>query len=161
MLRSPSRLAIAALVLLIPVFLWSCYHAVTYRESGEHVARVSWLPDEASDVSYYRTVHMVVYECRIARPAFVALAREKGWELKPIREPTEATRPAWFSTQAPRKEDFPGDQDRYDREFTAWLGRTRAVVRDGWTAGDREGDCGDIVVYDQEAGRLYYYWTAR
>jgi len=160
-LRLLTWLAIAMLSLLLLLIPWSCYHAVTYREVGEHLPRVSWLPEEASDVSYFRTVHTVVYECRISEPAFLSLARRRGWELKPIREPTTVTGPAWFLSQAPRVEDFPGDKDRFDREFAAWLDRVQVIVRDGYTAGNREGDRGDIVVYDKETGRLNHNWSAR
>ena len=154
-------LAIASLAFLGLLVALSCHHALTYREAGEHLARVAWLPEEASDVSYYRTAFVVVYECRISEPAFRSLARRRGWDLEPIREPTTVTRPAWFLTRAPRIEDFPGDERRFDREFAAWRDRVQVVVREGYAAGDRVGDQGEVVVYDGGTSRLYHFWSAR
>ncbi|MEN9401852.1 MAG: hypothetical protein RL091_555 [Verrucomicrobiota bacterium] len=58
-------------------------------ESGQHVARVDWLPKEATDVSYVRKGDLFwlsVYECTIPRDSFERFAKENNWKMEEARD---------------------------------------------------------------------------
>lgn len=53
---------------------------------GRHVAEVSWLPNDATDVTYYREDGGLFprywYECTIPYESMLGFARENGWKLE-------------------------------------------------------------------------------
>lgn len=58
-------------------------------ETGFHCPSVPWLPQSASDISFYRNSNIgnvQAYEFQISRPDFEALARERGWNVKPMKQ---------------------------------------------------------------------------
>ncbi|MBK8477767.1 MAG: hypothetical protein IPL39_16125 [Opitutaceae bacterium] len=56
------------------------------EESAKHLARVDWLPTEASDVTYLKRGGfgwLICYECSLPRVALDRLAEKEGWSLEP------------------------------------------------------------------------------
>jgi hypothetical protein len=71
----------------VAFFLWAAFG--DHSEMGVHRSRVDWLPATASDISFYRNTNISgvrVYEFRISRQDFEALAKEEGWAVKPFQE---------------------------------------------------------------------------
>jgi len=59
-----------------------------HSETGFHCAQVDWLPSSASDVSFYRNQTLSfteIYEFRIPKADFEALARKQNWPLRPAK----------------------------------------------------------------------------
>src|SRR4029450_8888779 len=74
--------------------LRGCYLALTHFETAENVDRVSWLPDSASNVSYYRSYNYTAYEFDISEDEF------KKWiwlDVKPITKPVEVHRYSYMT----------------------------------------------------------------
>lgn len=68
------RVLIAAGLLFAAFILYSAFRGFTDVEIGENVARVSWLPDSASNVSFYRAYSYTAYEFDIAEADFLKWA---------------------------------------------------------------------------------------
>lgn len=84
-------LVIVAVIFLLPIILgvlwlggasWSNSHP----SMGENVPRVDWLPQAASNVSFYKTYFFTAYEFDIPEAGFVALGQERNWKLSEIEE---------------------------------------------------------------------------
>jgi len=76
-------IAIAIVVVALVTFAFSS----SREDSGKHLARVDWLPMEASDVTYVKRDGFGwfnCYECGLPKEAFDRLAQKKEWkpELK-------------------------------------------------------------------------------
>jgi hypothetical protein len=151
--------------LLCALFPISCYVELTRREVGEHQPRVSWLPQEANDVCYFRTHMNTLYEFNISEEGFLSWAKGEGWNIKSISD--EVTVPRYTGRVIPAPRDpleGTGKTDvRWEQEvFMKWLKVSQAVVQDGYTAGFRHGNGGGfIVAYDRKAGRVYYQTNPR
>src|SRR5687768_14859438 len=75
-------LLIAVLLTGLALLAWTTYRGFTDVESGEHVARVSWLPESATDVSFFRSYSWTAYEFTIPEQDFLRWAADKGWDVK-------------------------------------------------------------------------------
>jgi hypothetical protein len=77
-------------------------------ESAKHLARVDWLPSEASDVTYAKRKGFgwfTCYECSMPREAFDRLARKEGWQtIEKIDVRTEWRSVLDLSTTRPKRE---------------------------------------------------------
>jgi hypothetical protein len=134
----------------------TCYHGFTSRETGEHESRVSWLPAEATDVTYIRSFFYTVEEFSISEQGFLVWAKKMGWDVATIVGEVEV--PRYFGQVTP----VPQVPQESERAFDAWLQKSRAVVRDGYYARYRTHDmAGYTVAYDRKAGRVYYQANPR
>jgi len=161
------RVAAEASVLLpVALIAFSCYHTYTWLEKGEHIAKVSWLPSEASDVTFFKSYTYTVYEFSISEQGFLAWARESGWPVQPIEG--EVTVPRYYSmTPSPREPTAAASKEAQSQSWRAveqWLKESVAVVQDGYTATNRQSNVGDrgyIVAYDRKVRRAYYQTNSR
>lgn len=72
--------AFVVLILLLPVAVY--FYASSGPQYGENVPRVKWLPNYATDVSFYRSKQVKVYEFRISGEDFKTWANQTGMEIK-------------------------------------------------------------------------------
>jgi hypothetical protein len=64
-------------------------------ESAKHLARVDWLPAEASDVTYAKREGLgwfTCYECSLPRVALDRLAQKEEWKLEPKNDVSSGLR---------------------------------------------------------------------
>jgi len=91
--RSPEMKRAAKIILILGGMLAAAFIAFvlfafrsTPIESGKHLARVDWLPVEASDVTYAKREGFgwfTCYECNLPRETFDRLAQKEEWKLEP------------------------------------------------------------------------------
>src|SRR5689334_71204 len=70
---------LGVVVLLLLAFGWS------REQKGTHVNNVDWLPQDASDVTYFKREGfgwVTSYECTISKESFGRVAQERGWKMQ-------------------------------------------------------------------------------
>ncbi len=146
--------------LSVPV---SCFYGLSRTDQGRHAAGVRWLPREAVDVSYYRSYGYTCYEFTISERGFLAWARERKWNIRPITVPVTVPRFTRMVVPSPvAPVGFSGDWAKFYRDFKAWEAQSKAVIPSGWTDSVRWGDGGGYVVaYDRTSGRAYFQANPR
>lgn len=113
--------------------------------AGENLRSVSWLP-RATDVSYFRSQEMVIFECRIPWQQAQTLVPA---EMRPARD-TEFTR---YTLYRPGPNASPEQSlAMTPEEFEQWNSRHTVTVRQGYLA---ELDDGSRFLYDSVSGTLY------
>jgi hypothetical protein len=128
---------------------WAFGLAYSRPESGVALASVGWLDSRASDISYYRANDFsgnFVYEFRMSRMDFAALARERGWPLAPLVEHRTILRYTFF---------LPETDSRRQKPFFIEL--------DGgmFYESRRPNGGGITVLYDTNASRAYVFQSSR
>jgi hypothetical protein len=164
--------------LLIVVTLSLCFvgcshmvlHAFTDVDTAEHVASVSWLPEEASDICYYRSYGFTAYEFDISEQGFLdwAESRWAGWDVQPIEEPVSVTRYRSRTDSDPpydwdaANDLMDEDPEEWERQYYARRAIYNASISHGFYYGHETGNGGGVqVAYDSEKGRAYVHSTPR
>jgi len=132
------------------VSMHSLYVVLTHFRTAANVPHVDWLPDSASDVSYYKSYQFTAYEFDIPEADFVAWS----WhDLKPITKPIFVERYTYRS--APYVMLSPvATQAEIDNWEEA---RGRHQVFNGLFFQVRRSNGGGVtVVYDRDQGRGYF-----
>ena len=107
---------------------------------AENVKSVSWLPAEATNISYYRGTLNSVYEFDISEKGFFEWSGK--WKVKPIDAPLEIRR---YSDSNLRGLDSNGER------------RFKVVKHGYYFKTPPRGDGGlTCVAYDLESGRAYF-----
>ena len=132
--------------------LRGCHYALTHFESGEGVPSVSWLPESAPNVSYYKSYLNTAFEFDISEAEFL---RWSSWEVQPIKEPVGMLRYCYFTTSPP---DYgPNPTQAQEAELLAIYNSQRPKIDDGWYYGYRQSNGGGVwVAYDRSKGRAYF-----
>ncbi len=116
--------------------------------SGKHLARVDWLPPEATDVTFVKTDGfgwINCYECTIPRPPLERLAAAKGWVLESRTGVSNGFRAMLGLPKLKSTEHGASDLV------------SRALVYQ-----QRQSNGGGItVIYDLDAGRLFVFESHR
>jgi hypothetical protein len=134
--------------------LLATYQSFTYVESAENVPRVGWLPDSASNVSYYKSYAFTAYEFDIPEADFVAWACR---DLDPIRAPVKISR--YSHATAPR--DVVGPNTSHEA-LLAMMARRQATVTDGLYFEYRQRNGGGLrMAYDRNNRRAYVQTSPR
>ena len=133
-------------------FFYGAYRGLTDIETGESLETVDWLPEEATNVSFYRSYMNTAYEFDISEQGFRDWSR---WELEEITEPVQIPRYLAYSTPLPKE---PTDPTREEIEELALEYSKRGVtIKNGLYYGYLQNNGGGVWVgYDRGAGRAYY-----
>jgi hypothetical protein len=118
-----------------------------HSETGVHRPSVDWLPQTASDISFYRNSNIgniLAYEFHISKPDFEALARERGWPVKPPEQGASVIR----YTQC-----LPSGHPYRNEPFAA-------ETSDGLFFEDRRPNGGGITVLFDNASSTAYVFTS-
>ncbi len=117
-------------------------------EIGENSERVTWFPEAATQVSYFRSWGGNAYEFDIAESDFVHLAEARGWGLTEIDSPKRVLRYTFFV------EETGGAK--------AGQGASAALVANGLWHEERQANGGGITVaYDRARGRAFVSHSSR
>jgi len=130
---------------------WSDAHP----DVGVNAPSVKWLPEAATNVSFYKTYSWTAYEFDIDEAGFRKWA--KKLDLRPIQDAKFINRHSWreFSREANERCNETG-------ELGAWVYPVErkhfAVVRNGLFHKHTNGVNGGQthLVYDRDDGRAYY-----
>ncbi len=149
-LSIPFLLALLWLVLVI--------YSNSNPEFGEHVARVKWLPEDASNISFYKSYSYTAFEFRTSEEDFKKNANPT-WNFQEIVEPEVISR--YNSIIETRK--YHQTFENYDHEaYTASQSRSTAKVTHGIVAKQRRSNGGGYhAVYDRDNGIAYIQTNPR
>ena len=77
-------LVIVAPFLLFGLWFGLCAWLDSSPEIGEDIPHVDWLPNSATNVSFYKSGSFTAYEFNISEPSFSEFAKAKSWNIKEI-----------------------------------------------------------------------------
>jgi len=124
-------------------------------EVGENEEHVSWLPDEATNVSYYKAYMWKAYEFDISEEGFKRWAIK--WDLKEIDEEQSIWRYSYMSFLAKRREE----NVDYDELFSEEEKHIATVKNGLYDKKKSRSSSGYHVVYDRDRGRAYFESSRR
>jgi hypothetical protein len=134
--------------------LRGCYIALTQFEAAENVARVAWLPESASNISYYRSYNYTAYEFDMSEDEF------KKWiwlSVEPITKPVEVRRHSFITASRPDLGPNPTLE-----ELEAWEAIGTATIVNGLYHLHRRGNGGGVdVAFDRNKSRVYFQSNPR
>lgn len=134
--------------LFCALFFWAAFG--DHPESGTHCAHVDWLPDTASDISYYRNPNIGnnrAYEFRMSLENFLAYAAKQKWAVQPFSGEASVRRHTYFG-------QHPGD--------SADMRNIRIRSTDGLFYEKRYANGGGVtVLYDKPSGIAYINESSR
>jgi len=137
-------IAVALAVVGLVLFAFSSNR----QASGKHLARVDWLPSEASDVTYVKREGFgwfTCYECSLPREVFDRLAQKRDWKPEPKNDVSTGLRHV-LGLPALKKTDY-GEID---------------LVAKALFYEKRQPNGGGItVIYDLDASRLFVHESHR
>lgn len=111
-------------------------------EIGENLPRVSWLQEDASDVSFYKSYQFTAYEFSVSEASFLKHTR---WEFQEIREPVTIPR---YNTRLIKIDDC--------ENFEEYRKKTSVTVKNGLYSTRRQSNGGGYTAaYDRETGKAY------
>ena len=129
-------------------------------QRGTHLARVDWLPPEASDVTYAKRDGFgwfTCYECKMPREAFDRLAERAGWSPVPKNDVSTGLRLTLGQTGQTKPADKGGV---ITVDLNSDLGLP--IVRKALFYEKRQSNGGGVtVVYDLDSGRLFVHESNR
>jgi hypothetical protein len=141
------------LILFLPIAVY--FYASSGPDYGENVASVNWLPSYTSEISFYRSKQVQVYEFRIEREDFEKWVRAKGMTVRPLNAPEILSR---YKAYIPPKEGqpvhlYPPDSSFTVEQFEEWQKQISITVASGLLA---DGTNGAIGVYDPQTQKAYF-----
>lgn len=148
----------AVLVMACILLYWCISINVTRVEVGENVPTVPWLPNSASNVSFYKSYSYTAYEFDIPETAFVNWSR---WGLTPITQPVQVWRYCLFQVANVPQPD-PSASDEELKAFSDLRNSGMATITDGLFYERRQRNGGGVrVAYDRNRGRAFYQSAPR
>lgn len=151
--RRDIRALYAFAILLIFFPLAALYYTSQSTNYGENVDSVRWLPDEASNVSYFRSKQVQVYEFQISPEAFTKWAQERGMFVRPLRSQEIISRYKAYVPGETNKGDGPPLPTTPDGTIEVPQDGSTAKVDRGLIA---ESSRKEIAIYDVATQRAYY-----
>lgn len=151
-------LLLATLIVALGVgFVRCAYMDFTRLEMGENVPSVGWLPDGATNVSYYRSYLNTAYEFDIDEQGFLDWSR---WDVTEIDRPVRILRYVYFSKPPPTLSNQLTDAEW--EEFAKTEVKRSVEISDGLYYVYRQSNGGGVMVgYDRTTGRAYYQSAPR
>lgn len=145
--------AFVAAILLLPVAIY--FYASSGPDYGENLDSVNWLPGYTSDISFYRSKQVKVYEFRIKAEDFKTWAAANAMTVRRIESPEILSRyKAYIPTPEGQSSEpvAPGGMVSVE-QFQEWQSAISITVEVGIIA---EGEDDAIAVYDVRTQKAYY-----
>lgn len=122
---------------------------------AENVKRVNWLPKSASNISYYKSKQVQVYEFDISAENFKIWAENNDMTIRRMMNQEIVSR---YKAYIPTSEGKGGqpitpDGDIPFEAFQEWQNEISAKISDGLIA---KGPNKSIAIYDPKAKRAYF-----
>lgn len=145
--------AFVLLILLLPIAIY--FYASSGPDYGENVPSVSWLPNYATDVSYYRSKQVQVYEFNISAEDFKTWAGQKGMEVQRVTTPEILSRYKAYipSPESESAEPAVPQGAASIEQFEDWQNQISITVRSGIIATGSEKA---VATYDLKTKKAYY-----
>jgi hypothetical protein len=128
----------------IIILFFMGYMIFKFEEVGEHQKTVSWLPTNATDISYFKNINYTVYECDLDEESFLLFSKKNHWSIKQIdSSPVDILRYKFPTIYTPSENEtqlFYSD-----------------LIYDGYIYDTLSERGGIRVVYDSSIQRLYVF----
>jgi len=140
-------------IFILPIAIY--FYASSGPEYGENVSSVGWLPDYASDISFYRSKQVQVYEFRIKADDFRTWASSNGMNIRRLSAPEILSRyKAYIPSEAGKSSEPAISEEAIPIEqFHEWQNKISITVKAGIIA---EGPENAIAIYDTKTQKAYY-----
>ena len=145
--------ALIVCVLALPLAIF--FFMSSAPDYGENLEKVSWLPSTASNVSYYKSKQVQVYEFSISAEEFRKWAESSGMTVRRMMNQEIVSRyKAYIPTPEGKSgEPFSPDGSIPFETFQAWQNAISAKVNRGLIA---KGTNSEIAIYDLEKQKAYF-----
>lgn len=147
---------LAFMISFIAVFNYVYYSIFKRIEFAENVASVKWLPDEATDISYYKDNSVWTFEFSISRAGFLEWANSEGFDVVEIDAPP-AIKILRYAFDADKP--LEGIENLSEKEqFRKWEAATKVNLNKGYTIQEilKDGTLITAGAYNTQAKRAYY-----
>lgn len=153
--RRDLRALYAFIVLILCLPLAVFFFLSGGPDYGENLESVSWLPDYASDVSFYRSKQVRVFEFKASGEDFKRWAESRGMNVRRLLNQEIISRyKAYIPTPAAKSSApaTPGGILTVE-QFEFWQNDISARIERGLIA---EGPDQEIAIYDSQAQKAYF-----
>ena len=147
--------ALFGLMLVLPLAILSFLsNAPDY---GENIDQVAWLPDYASDISYYHSKQVQVYEFKISPPNFKRWAESSDMQVHRLNKQEILSRYKAYLPAGNNQQDQPVTPDGTVsiEQFETWQDAISITVKEGLIAQNPDGSTA-TVIYDPKTQKAYF-----
>jgi hypothetical protein len=153
--RDFRTLYIAIILLLILPFLlfFSFNRGPSY---GENLPSVNWLPSYTSDISYYRSKQVKVFEFKVSAADFKRWAEDRGMTVRRLASQEFISRyKAYIPEQTKNFQVSPikGQDPLSTPEFKSWQDSISVKITSGYIA---ESANKEVAIYNSKSQKAYY-----
>lgn len=141
--------SLLALVLFLPLAVF--YMLAQGPEYGENVPSVDWLPSYTSNVSFYRSDQVHIYEFSVTAENFKRWAESQGMRVRSIVEPISFSRYVAYIPNEPGLDS--SNEELTVEEFEKWQSRINIRITEGLYATKNNKT---ISVYSYETRKAYF-----
>jgi len=115
-----------------------------------------FLPDQATNISYYRNFGYTYYECEISEKDALEFTSKEGWTMQPIGEEPIRMWCSFFSTtNGPQRTAAMEYFEKYGE------GNYPYYISEGYYFDDMTNRGGNTIVYDTSLGKLFFQMSRR
>lgn len=131
------------------------FYANSGPEYGENLPKVSGLPSYASEVSYYKSKQVKVYEFRIKADDFKTWAGQSGMSVQRVTAPKVLSRYKAYipPPKAKSSDPLPPDGIITIERFQQWQHQISITVNSGMIARGRDEA---VAIYDVKTQKAYF-----
>jgi hypothetical protein len=150
--------ALYAWIALIPFLpIAAVFYLSSAPDYGVGLPNVSWLPDYTSDISYYRSKKIEVYEFRVSLENFKSWAKDNGLTVKRIVKAQTLSRYNAYLPVNKEQQATPAADDGFVplKEFEAWQNAINIQITDGLIA-KHPSSSTITAIYEPQSNRVYY-----
>lgn len=147
--------ALFGLMLVLPLAILSFLSNTA--DYGEHIDQVAWLPDYASDISYYHSKQVHVYEFKISPKNFKRWAESSDMQVHRLSKQEILSRYKAYlpADNDQREQPVTSDGSVSVKQFKAWQNAISITVKEGLIAQHPDGSTA-TVLYDPKTQTAYF-----
>ena len=148
--------ALYAAFILILILPLAIFFALGHKpDYAENVESVSWLPENTSDISYYRSKQVQVYEFKVSPTEFKRWAESIDMTVKRLNKPKTLSRyKAYIPTELGKTGNpISSDGSISMEQFQTWQRAISIKIDQGLIAKSTNKA---IAIYDGDSGKAYF-----
>jgi hypothetical protein len=148
--------ALYAAIILALIFPLAVFFSLSHKpDYGENVTAVNWLPDYTSDISYYRSKQVQVYEFKVSAADFKRWAENSGMRVQRVMQQKTLSRyKAYLPSAVQPIGAATAPTDPISKEqFQVWQQAISVQINHGLIA---HGANQAIAAYDLDSRRAYF-----
>jgi len=154
-------------IILAPfvLMLFGVWFKMTFEVIGENIPQKGeetgsidfFLPDQATNISFYRGGNIVYYECNVNEKDALEFTSKKKWTMQPIgKEPVEMMCYFFSSTDEPQRSvALKYYENGGARRLYSYS------ISEGYYYDDMTNRGGYTIIYDSQQGKLFLFMSMR